>query len=138
MVRRFLFPVIAALLIIASARADEKAIPKFLKADNGLGAVAAASVGLYLGDLAFSSPPPWQGYELGPGDTLSGGFLLSGDCASSNGAAVAKALLAPPSAQPPEGVLRMERPISMSAEGEKPFDIKAIYQSGQAFNCLPR
>jgi hypothetical protein len=135
MLRRFLVPVITSMLIAAPIRAEEKLVPKFLKADNGLGAVAAANLGLYLGDVAFGSRPAWQGYDLGPGDTLGGGFQLSGDCASSNGGAIAKALVAPQAAEPPEGVIRLGRAGPIGEEGEKTFDMKAIYQSGQAFNC---
>jgi hypothetical protein len=138
MVRRFLVPVIAAILIAAPAGAeDKKVVPKFLRADNGLGAYAVANLGEYLGAVAFGSKPEWQDYQLSGGDdAVRGNFQLSGDCASSNGSAIAKALTAPPTPEPPDGVIRIDRAgPGGTAEGEKPFDMRAIYQSGQAFNC---
>ena len=129
------FLVIAALLIASSAVADEQKTKStgFLHYGNGLAPVAAAGLGLYLGKAAFGSSPEWQGYDTVNGDRL-GGFQMSGDCASSNGAVIAQALTAQPKSEPPPGVIRTEK-LTPTAETDKAFDMKAIYQSGQSFNC---
>jgi len=126
--------VIAVLLISIPAFAEEKKKSTgFLNYGNGLAPVAAANLGLYLGEAAFGDSPEWQGYDAVNGDRL-GGFQMSGDCASSNGAVIAKALTSQAEAEPPSGVIRTEK-LTPTAETDKAFDMKAIYQSGQSFNC---
>jgi hypothetical protein len=130
------FLVIAALLIASSALAEEKKTRTngFLNYGNGLAPVAAANLGLYLGEVAFGSRPEWQGYQLGGEDRL-GGFQVSGDCASSNGSAIAKALTEKQVPEPPTGVIRLEKLAPGRTETGEPFDMKAMYQAGQGFNC---
>jgi hypothetical protein len=111
----------------------------FLNADNGLGAAALGQIGLTVGAMAFAGPQQWYGYPHEDGIPFTNDTAAQpmGDCATSDGSNVAKALMAqndePEKASPPEGVLRMTDAERQSAATA--FDSKAIYQAGQPASC---
>lgn len=102
------FLLLACCLTSVMAAAGDKQSPEpkkkvnFFNADNGLGAVAAADLGLYLGAVAFHENGPWQGFpeSAGNGD-IAAALSAPSDCAESNGGAIAKALLNNPASPPP-------------------------------------
>jgi hypothetical protein len=127
---------VAALCVTASASAEN-----FLLKSNGLGAAALGEIGVTAGVMAFSRPPPWQGYPRGGeglqfGSASGVGAMDYGDCATSEGSSVAKALLSQsgaPQAAPPDGVLSLSEAERRAADNA--FDSKAIYQAGQPSTC---
>lgn len=137
------FFLLAATLICGSAAdaqtpAKQSSQPKkektnFFTADNGLGAAALGELGLTLGALALSGPGQWYGYPHEDGipfanDNPAG--IKFGDCAASEGGAVAKALMAqkdaPQKPADPKSVLSITEADRQSAAGA--YDSKAMYE----------
>lgn len=133
------------ILLAALSFAGSAAAENVLMKSNGLGAAVAGSLSLSVGAAALSDPPKWQGYPKGgdgiqfSNDALGGS---AGDCASADGAQVAKALKDEPAADAPktdepEGQIRMSDGAQPPAHGSQVFDSKAIYSSGQSVSCAP-
>lgn len=133
------------ILLAALSFAGSAAAENILMKSNGLGAAVAGSLSLSVGAAALSDPPAWQGYPKGgdgiqfSNDALGGS---AGDCASADGAQVAKALKDEPAAtaktEAPEGQIRMSDDTQSPAAGSQVFDSKAIYGSGQSVTCPQR
>jgi hypothetical protein len=131
------------ILLAALSFAGSAAAENVLMKSNGLGAAVAGSLSLSVGAAALSDPPKWQGYPKGgegiqfSNDALGGS---AGDCASADGAQVAKALKDEPAdaakTDAPEGRIKMSD-ASQPADKSQVFDSKAIYSAGQSVSCAP-
>lgn len=129
-----LWILLAALAVAAPAVADN-----ILMKSKGLGAAILGGVAVDATSMIFSQPDPWLGYPKDGGlpfsDDAAG--LKFGDCATSEGSAVAKALMAqddtPRKPAAPEGVLRMTEAERQSAASA--YDSKAMYAGGTSSTC---
>jgi hypothetical protein len=140
MLSRFCASVVAVALSMAGASVHAD---NFLLKNNGLGAVGVASLGVYVGELAFRPPETWQGFPTGDGVAPFAGIAArADDCTVSRNASLVKALIAAPvqPAEPPPGVIRTER--WSTKDGRPPagpanqaYGIDAMYQPGQDVTC---
>ena len=132
------------ILLAAVSFAGSAAAENVLMKSNGLGAAAVGIVGATAGAAALGDPPAWQGYPKGgngrqiSNDALGG---TPGDCASADGAQLARALkdqsAEVPKTDAPEGRIRMSDGTQSTAGNSQVFDSKAIYSSGQSVSCAP-
>ncbi|HMA48394.1 MAG TPA: hypothetical protein VKP60_01510 [Magnetospirillaceae bacterium] len=132
------------ILLAAVSFAGSAAAENVLMKSNGLGAAAVGIIGVTAGAAALGDSPTWQGYPKGgaglqfSNDALGG---APGDCASADGAQLAKALkdhsTDAPKTDAPDERIRMSDG-NQSTPGTSPvFDSKAIYSSGQSVSCVP-